>query len=72
MALMRLRRLIYTRITTKITWLPPRDFDWEKHPIGKSGTFFMLSVIFLRLEGQTCDQPLRPFERTLHETWLHR
>lgn len=39
MTLMRLRRLIYTRITTKITWLPQRDFDLEKHPIGKSGTF---------------------------------
>ena len=27
--------------TTKITRLPPRDFDFKKRPIGNSGAFFL-------------------------------
>jgi hypothetical protein len=31
---------VLLRITTKITRLPPRDFDFRKRPIGNSGAFF--------------------------------
>jgi hypothetical protein len=31
--------------TTKITWLPPRDFDFRKRPIGNSGAFFGSAIL---------------------------
>ena len=30
----------FEQITTKITRLPPRDFNFKKRPIGNSGAFF--------------------------------
>ena len=35
--------LLICRRTTKITRLPPRDFDFRKRPIGNSGAFFCSS-----------------------------
>jgi hypothetical protein len=33
----------FKAVTTKITRLPPSDFDFRKRPIGNSGAFFCSS-----------------------------
>jgi hypothetical protein len=54
MMLMRLRRLIYTRITTKITQLPQSDFDCNKRPTGNSRASTRSMGMILSGESPVC------------------
>ncbi len=37
--------------TSKITRLPPSDFDFRKRPIGNSGAFFCSAILSLMLDA---------------------